>query len=393
MGKSSRNISDSDSDISEDLSPESLSFRVIEHESALCNQDKFLCKFFRENKKLNFKLKSVFSSKIASLRSVHDDISAKPYDNYKMIMVNYADLWLVHSHVASLLDGAKLELREFKARSTLLSACTSCPVLRSDLEASAVEIKDLKNKLDHSSHYNVLSPPCVVCGSLKGKLLHATKENTELKQKVAYLTSRLERTVVSEKMIEDDLSHIEESATKSTYKLGIDFERYEDKDEKRALKFVPTSNYHKEEETIKSTKTHYLSGPKPSFNSKREVRKEIPKPREEVFVYMFCGRACQLDEFCFCCKRIEKMRFDYARNSYHDEFFDFPPRSLPHTSSRALSHFSHVPNHHSYSFGSRENNFVPRRFGYDSHPHRGVCFPRRSDFPTRGSHTHPEPRH
>jgi hypothetical protein len=28
-----------------------------------------------------------------------------------MIMVNYADLWLIHSHVASLLDCARLELR------------------------------------------------------------------------------------------------------------------------------------------------------------------------------------------------------------------------------------------------------------------------------------------
>jgi hypothetical protein len=60
-------------------------------------------------------------------------MSAKPYENCNMIMINYADLWLVHSHVASLLDGAKLELKEFKARSTLLGACTSCPVLRSDL--------------------------------------------------------------------------------------------------------------------------------------------------------------------------------------------------------------------------------------------------------------------
>jgi hypothetical protein len=113
-------------------------------------------------------------------------------------MVNYADLWLVHSHVASLLDGAKLEFRELKARSTLLSACTSCPVLGSDFEASTVEIKYLKHKLDHSSRYNVLSPPCVVCGSLKGKHLHATKWNSELKQEVDYLTSRLERMVVSE---------------------------------------------------------------------------------------------------------------------------------------------------------------------------------------------------
>jgi hypothetical protein len=66
-----------------------------------------------------------------------------------------------------------------------------------------------------------------VCGSLKGKLLHTTKENIELKQEVAYLTSRLERTVVSEKMIEDDLSRVLESATKSTYKLGVGFERCE----------------------------------------------------------------------------------------------------------------------------------------------------------------------
>jgi hypothetical protein len=82
-------------------------------------------------------------------------------------MVNYTDLWLVHSHVASLLDSAKLELRELKAHSMLLGACTSCPVLRSDLEASVIEIKDLKHKLDHSSRYTILSTPCVVCGSLK----------------------------------------------------------------------------------------------------------------------------------------------------------------------------------------------------------------------------------
>jgi hypothetical protein len=95
-------------------------------------------------------------------------------------MVNYADLWLIHSHVASLLNSDRLELRELKARFTLLGACTSCPLLRSDLQAVAFEIKDLKHKLDHSSRYTVLSPPYEVCVSLKGKLLHATKENTEL---------------------------------------------------------------------------------------------------------------------------------------------------------------------------------------------------------------------
>jgi hypothetical protein len=138
-----------------------------------------LCNVFHENKKLNLELESVFSE-IASLQSAHNDMSAKACDNYTMIMVNYADLWLIHSHVASLLDGARLELRELKARSTLLGACITCPLLRSDLEALAVEIKDLKHKHDHSSHYIVLSPPCEACASLRGKLFYATKENTEL---------------------------------------------------------------------------------------------------------------------------------------------------------------------------------------------------------------------
>jgi hypothetical protein len=181
---------------------------------------------FCENKRLNLELESSFS-KIASLRSMHDDMSAKPCDNCKMIMINYADMWLVHSRVASLLDSARLELRELKARSTLLGACTTCPLVRFDLEASAIEIKDLKYKLNHSSRYTVLSPPCEACVSLKGKLFHATKENTELQQEVAYLTTHLEKTILSEKMIEEDLSRVEECATKSTYKLGIGFKRCE----------------------------------------------------------------------------------------------------------------------------------------------------------------------
>jgi hypothetical protein len=88
MGKSSRHISDSD--VSDDLSPESLSLRVIELKNALCNQDKLLYKIFHENKKLNLELESAFSE-IASLRSAHDNMSV-PCDNYNMIMVNYADI-------------------------------------------------------------------------------------------------------------------------------------------------------------------------------------------------------------------------------------------------------------------------------------------------------------
>jgi hypothetical protein len=40
-------------------------------------------------------------------------------------------------------------------------------------------------------------------------------------------------------------------------------------------------------------------------------------------VFMFCGCADHLDEFCFRCKRIERRQVDYARNSYHDEFSNF----------------------------------------------------------------------
>jgi hypothetical protein len=65
------------------------------------------------------------------------------------------------------------------------------------------------------------------------------------------------------------LSRVEESATKSPYKLGVGFQRCADKGGKSAPKFIPISNYHKEEETIKSTKAHYLSHPifKPKPNA------------------------------------------------------------------------------------------------------------------------------
>jgi predicted Zn-ribbon and HTH transcriptional regulator len=218
--------------------------RVVELENALCNQDKLLCKIFYENKKLNLELESAFSE-IASLRSAHDDMSAKPCDNCNMIMVNYVDLWLIHLHVASLLDGDKLELRELKAHSILLTACTSCPLLRSNMEVLAIEINDLKHNLDHSSRYTILSPPHEACVSLKGKLFHAIKEKTGLQQEVTYLTARLEKTVLSEKMIEEDLSQVEKSATKSTYRLCVVFERCEKRGEKSASKFIPNSTYHK----------------------------------------------------------------------------------------------------------------------------------------------------
>jgi hypothetical protein len=147
---------------------------------------------------------------------------------------------------------------------------------------------------------------------------------------------------LSEKMTEEDLSRVEESAIKSTYILGVRFERCEKKGEKSAPKFVPSSSYHKEEEALKPTKAHYPSNPKPSFNTKRDVKRETPKPREEAFICMFCGRAGHLDEFCFRWKRIERRHVEYARDSYRDEFIDFPPCSYsripPRSYSRASPH-------------------------------------------------------
>jgi hypothetical protein len=63
---------------------------------------------------------------------MHNDMGAKPSENCNMIMVNYADLWIVHTDVASQLKGANLELKELKVCSLLLGACTSCPMLKSD---------------------------------------------------------------------------------------------------------------------------------------------------------------------------------------------------------------------------------------------------------------------
>jgi hypothetical protein len=71
------------------------------------------------------------------------------------------------------------------------------PCLDPELDASTIEIKEHKHKPDHSYHYSVLSPLCDVCGSLRGKIFHTTKENTELKQEVAYLTARLQKTSLS----------------------------------------------------------------------------------------------------------------------------------------------------------------------------------------------------
>jgi hypothetical protein len=101
---------DSDSYVSDDLNFDGLSSKVHKLEDVLCSQDKLLCRVFHENKDLNLKLE-IFFAEIASLQLMHNDMSAKPCENYNMIMVNYANLWIVHTQVASQLKGAKLKLK------------------------------------------------------------------------------------------------------------------------------------------------------------------------------------------------------------------------------------------------------------------------------------------
>jgi hypothetical protein len=90
-------------------------------------------------------------------------------------------LWIVYTQVASQLKGAKLELKELKACSLLLVACLECPKLKFELDARSLKVKELETKLLDKPCVSVTSPPCEVCGTFKGKLFHATKEDIELK--------------------------------------------------------------------------------------------------------------------------------------------------------------------------------------------------------------------
>jgi hypothetical protein len=98
------------------------------------------------NKNLNLKLENSFA-KIASLQLMHNGRSAQPCEKCNMIMVNYADLWIVHTQVAGQLNGAKLELKELKAHSMLLGACLKCPKLKIELDAHSLKVKELETKL------------------------------------------------------------------------------------------------------------------------------------------------------------------------------------------------------------------------------------------------------
>jgi hypothetical protein len=179
--------------------------------------------------------------------------------------------------------------------------------------------------------------------------------------------------------------------------LGVGFERDEKKGEKSAPKFIPSSNYHKEEEALKPTKTHYTSNPKSSFKPKRDVKKETPSRERKLLYAYFVAVLVTWMSFASGARGLRGGTLSMPKIHIVMSFLIFclalSLSTLPHTSSHALSRFFHGPNHRSYGFGSRENSLVPRHFGYGPHPHRGDRFLRMPSFPVDGSHTHPEPRH
>jgi hypothetical protein len=139
------------------------------------------------------------------------------------------------------------------------------------------------------SHISVTSSPREVCVSLNGKLVHIINENTMLTQDVAYLTSRLERIKLSKKLIEEDLSRVDEYVTRSIYKLDLGYERCDPKGE-ISTKFVPSSTYKDEKETLKAKPIPYPTNPKPSFHPKKVQRQK--QPTHPCLILMVFTLAC-----------------------------------------------------------------------------------------------------
>jgi hypothetical protein len=98
------------------------------------------------------------------------------------------------------------------------------------------------------------------------------------------LTTCLEKTILSEKMIEEDLSWVEQSATKSTYRLVVGFERCEDKGEKSTPSSFPAPPTTKRKQQSNPPKliTH-PSQSHPSTQRERQEMKPLGRERKRLF--------------------------------------------------------------------------------------------------------------
>jgi hypothetical protein len=102
-------------------------------------------------------------------------------------------------------------------------------------------------------------------------------------------------------MIKQDLSQVDECMSHSIHKLSLGYERCEYKGE-ITTKFVASSTYKDEEETLKVKQIPYPPNPTTSFNPKR-AQKQTTNPSmpnlDDVYICMFYDRAGHLDEFFF----------------------------------------------------------------------------------------------
>jgi hypothetical protein len=247
-----------------------ISVKLVEHDEKSTNHEKVIimsqnCDLVDACHENNYFKANLDGSHIdvSPPKSLHNNMSDKDCDFCLKVKEDLAKLRNVHAQVASQLESTICELDELKTRPSPLGACLECPKLKLELDACSLNVKKLETKLLEKSHVSVTPSPCEFCMSLKGKLVHATNENTMLVQDVSYLTLRLERTKLSEKMIEEDLSRVDECVTCSIHKLGLGYERCEDKGE-ISTKFVPSSTYNDEEETLKAKQISYPLNPKSS---------------------------------------------------------------------------------------------------------------------------------
>jgi hypothetical protein len=95
-------------------------------------------------------------------------------------MEDLTKLQNVHAQIASQLESTICGLDELKARPSLVGSCLECHKLKFELDAGSLNVKKLETDLLEKSHISATSSPCEVCVSLKGKLVHATNENTML---------------------------------------------------------------------------------------------------------------------------------------------------------------------------------------------------------------------
>jgi hypothetical protein len=98
------------------------------------------------------------------------------------------------------------------------------------------------------------------------------------------------------------LSWVDERVTHSIHKLGLGYERCEDKSE-ISTKFMPSSTCKDEEETLKAKQIPYPPNPKPFFNLKRAQKQTTNHPCLILMMFTLA---------CFVTVRVTWMSFTFG---------------------------------------------------------------------------------